>query len=136
LIFVDSGAFIGRFLEADPYHESAIRVWDELARLRQPLVTSNFILDETFTILARRAGYGFAAQKARLVYASQGFLILRPAEDHELAALDWFEKFADQKVNFTDCVSFALMQAFRIQRAFTFDRHFRLAGFEAVPGPA
>lgn len=135
MIFVDTGAFLGRFLSNDRCHATAVPIWDELGRLRRPLVTSNFILDETFTLLARRAGYSYAAEKARRIYTSQGFVILRPSEDHELAALDFLEKYADQEVNFTDCVSFALMRAHRIQRVFTFDRHFRLAGFEVFPGP-
>jgi len=46
---------------------------------------------------------------------------------------DFFEKYADQDVSFTDCVCFALMRAHNIQRVFTFDRHFRLAGFESIP---
>jgi len=60
--------------------------------------------------------------------------ILRPTEDDEMKALAYFEKFADQGVGFTDCISFALMRRHRIKRVFTFDRHFALAGFEAVPG--
>jgi uncharacterized protein len=133
LIFVDSGAFVGRHLPKDQYHSLAVRIWKELIRSREHFITSNFILDETFTQLARRANYSFAADIARRIYASPEFLILRPSEDHEHVALDFFEKYADQEVSFTDCVSFALMRSHRIQRVFTFDRHFRLAGFETIP---
>ena len=44
-----------------------------------------------------------------------------------------FAKFADQQVSFTDCVSFVLMRRNRLERAFTFDRHFASAGFEITP---
>ncbi len=82
--------------------------------------------------LARRAGYSFAAEKARRIYSSS-ILILRPSEDHEQKAIGFLEKYADQKANFTDCVSFALMHSHHLRRAFTFDRHFRSAGFETIP---
>jgi len=110
-----------------------MRTWDDLIQSRERLFTSNFVLDEAFTALARNAGYGFAAGKARRIYASGAFSILRPFEEQELQALAFFEKFADQKVNFTDCVSFALMRSYKIQRVFTFDRHFRFAGFACIP---
>ena len=90
------------------------------------------MLAETFTLLARRAGYVFAAEKARLIYASPSFTVMRATEKDERAALDWFEKFADQQVSFTDCVSFALMRKRRVSRVFAFDRHFELAGFKPI----
>jgi uncharacterized protein len=133
LIFVDSGAFVGRYLRNDQYHSQAVQIWDELTRSRERFVTSNFILDEVFTQLARKAGYTFAAEKARRIYSSSSILILRPFEDHEQRAIGFLEKYADQKVNFTDCVSFALMHSHRFRKAFTFDRHFRSAGFETIP---
>ena len=40
---------------------------------------------------------------------------------------------ADQEVSFTDCVSFALMREAGIRRAFSFDRHFDLLGFQRSP---
>lgn len=43
------------------------------------------------------------------------------------------QKYADQGVSFTDCVSFVLMQKGDIRRVFSFDRHFRIAGFEVEP---
>ena len=41
-------------------------------------------------------------------------------------------KYADQRVTFTDCVSFAIMRRRRIRTAFTFDRHFEARGFEVI----
>jgi predicted nucleic acid-binding protein len=45
-----------------------------------------------------------------------------------------FEQFADQPFSFTDCLSFAVMKHSGLSRAFTFDNHFRVAGFEVWPG--
>lgn len=133
MIFVDTGAFLARFVVRDQYHEPCIRAWDELRRLRVRCATSNFVLDETFTLLARGTDHAFAAQRARNLLGSRELRILRPGQEEERAALEWFEKYADQRVSFTDCVSFVLLRGNRIKRVFGFDRHFALAGFELWP---
>lgn len=133
MIFLDTGAFIARYFARDQYHSEAQAAWKELHASTRRCVTSNFVLDETFTLLARRTSYAFAAQRARGLLTSDQLEILRPGHDDELRALELFEKLADQKVSFTDCVSFVLMKKHRIRRAFSFDGHFALAGFELWP---
>ncbi len=133
MIFIDTGAFLARYVERDQHHATAQLAWAELGRSRQKAFTSNFVLDETLTLLARRVSYAFASDRAAYIWASDALTILRPTEPDELAALDLFRKYADQKVSFTDCISFALMKRQRLRRAFTFDRHFHAAGFEVWP---
>lgn len=133
MIFVDTGAFIGHYIEKDDHRDAAILGWRELKAKPQPLFTSSFVIDELLTYLGRRAGYRFAAERGRALFASATLVLLRPSPEDELLALDHFEKYADQEVSFTDCVSFALMQREGIRRVFTFDRHFELAGFEPWP---
>jgi hypothetical protein len=48
-------------------------------------------------------------------------------------AIGFFEKYSDQHLSFTDCVSFVLMKIKKIKRVFTFDHHFQLAGFQIYP---
>jgi predicted nucleic acid-binding protein len=133
VIFIDTGAFIARYVERDQHHSTALKAWRRLPKLGRRHYTSNFVLDETVTLLGRRSDYVFAADRARHLYASRALEILRPSQDDEIAAVALFEKYADQEVSFTDCVSFVLMRKLRIQRVFAFDRHFRLAGLETWP---
>ena len=133
MIFIDTGAFLARFIERDQYHGVAVKHWQKLQTDHRRCFTSNFVLDETITLLARRTTYPFAATRARNFYGSQLLTILRPDQDDELAAVGLFQKYADQKVSFTDCVSFVLMTKHRITSAFSFDRHFAMAGFSAEP---
>lgn len=132
MIFVDTGAFLGRYLEKDRHHDRALRAWRRLDAVPR-LFTTNFVLDELFTLLGRRASYTFAAGRARHIMSSEKLDILRPDQETELEAVDLFEKYADQKVSFTDCTSFVLMRRHRIRQVFAFDRHFELAGFELWP---
>jgi predicted nucleic acid-binding protein len=133
VIFVDTGAFVARYIRQDGHHRRARRAWAEIDRSRSRCFTSNFVLDETFTLLGRRSSYPFAADRARALLSSTALTILRPDADDETRAVDLFAKFADQRVSFTDCVSFILMRRHRLAQAFTFDRHFADAGFEVMP---
>ena len=65
MIFVDTGAFLGRYLPDDQYHATALAGWALLAEHSLPCCTSNLVISETITLLARRADYAFAAEKAR-----------------------------------------------------------------------
>jgi predicted nucleic acid-binding protein len=133
MIFIDTGAFLARYLVKDQFHQRAKSAWSELIRLDWKCYTSDYVLDETFTLLARRSNYPFAVERARAIMTSDTLHILRPSYKDELEALVFFEKLADQKISYTDCISFVLMRAHRIDRAFSFDRHFRDAGFERWP---
>lgn len=133
MIFVDTGALVARYIRRDGHHRKARRVWAEIERGRRRCFTSSFVLDETFTLLGRRASYSFAAERARALLGSAALTVLRPDSEDELKAVDLFAKFADQEVSFTDCISFVLMRRNKLDQAFTFDRHFAVAGFEVVP---
>jgi predicted nucleic acid-binding protein len=131
VIFVDTGPLLARYLARDQHHARAVSLFEEVESARRiQLATSNFVLDELFTLLGRRAGLAFAAERARAIYASKRLKVLRPGQADELAAVKSMERYADQGVSFTDCVSFALMKANRIKRVLTFDHHFSVAGFE------
>lgn len=133
MIFIDTGAFLARYIERDQYHDAATEHWRTLQNDRRQCFTSNFVLDETITLLARRSTYEFAAERARNLFESTSLSILRPDENDELAAVELFQKYADQSVSFTDCVSFVLMERQDIKCAFSFDRHFTISGFDIEP---
>jgi len=46
VIFIDTGAFLARYLPNDQHHRSAVSVWEKLGSNRENCVTSNFVLDE------------------------------------------------------------------------------------------
>ena len=133
MMFIDTGAFLARYLGNDQYHKQAIAYWEQLNSQGERCLTSNFILDETFTLLGRRAGYDFAAQRAANIYASKQLSILRPSHEDEAKAIDVFKQYAEHRVSFTDCISIVLMRKEKIKRVFSFDQHFRWAGFQLFP---
>lgn len=129
MIFIDTGPFLARYIAKDEHHKKSLSTWAVLEKSKERLYTSNFVLDETFTLLGRRAGYEFAAARAWAILSSSAITILRPNKYDEVEAVKLFEKYADQSVSYTDCISFVLMKSNKIDRAFAFDKHFGMAGF-------
>ena len=60
-LFVDTGAFLAKEITADQHHEAAGKFWQRIAAERPRLYSSQHVLDETATLLARRTTYAWAA---------------------------------------------------------------------------
>jgi hypothetical protein len=131
LIFVDTGAFLALYLKRDQYHRQAHKTFRALPR---PFSTSNHVVDELATLLGRIAGYRYAADRIHDLYVSESIEVVASTRDDEMEAIRWMRKYADKEISFTDCISFAVMRRAGIRTVFTFDRHFRDAGFEIVTG--
>jgi hypothetical protein len=130
VIFIDTGAFVARHMARDQYHAAAEKLWKKLRSRPDRCYTSGAVLAEVITLISRRAGAGFAAERGRNILASSRLTLLRPDANDELEALVILEKFGDHGLSFVDALSCALMRRLRIDRVFTFDRHFTLMGFE------
>lgn len=126
--FIDTGAYFARFYKRDQHHHDALERWDTLKNNQSILVTTNHVLDELATLLGRRMDNAFATKKMKQIYASD-IWIERTDSGDEKKALKLFEKYGDQQISFTDALSFVVMKNLKIKQAFTFDRHFKLAGF-------
>ena len=131
-IFIDTGAYLAAAHKSDQDHEQSVKVWNEIKQEKMKIYTSNHVIDEFATLLARRMDYIFSADEIDLLYKSD-ISIERTDENDEKEALNFFRKYADQEVSFTDCLSFVIMNRLKIKKVFTFDRHFSYAGFEVVP---
>ncbi len=133
-MFIDTGAFIARYLRRDEHHAAATAGWVKLLRAGRQVVTSDMVVAEAINFLAQRTDGPFAAKAGFAILTLPLLRIARPAKDDETAALELMGRFEDQAFSFTDCVSFVLMKRAKIKRAFTFDADFAIAGFDAWPG--
>jgi predicted nucleic acid-binding protein len=127
-IFIDTGAFLAKEITNDQHHSEAVNFWHTLVENRVTLYSSEHVLDEAMTLLARRTNYSWAALWGQEALAS-GISWLRAEEKDWAGAMRNMQKFADQGVSFTDCVSFVLMRRQGLRDVFGFDRHFSAAGF-------
>lgn len=131
MIFVDTCAFISKYIESDQYHNMASRIWGKSID-KAKLYTSNHIIDETITFLMRKTTPGFAIEKAKILYHTEVIKILRTDIEDELYAVRVLEKYKEHDISFTDCLTVALMKRHNIDNIFSFDDHFKFFNFRIV----
>jgi uncharacterized protein len=125
MIFVDTGAWFAAAVPSDPNHDVASR-W--LAGNAEALLTTDYVVDETLTLLRARG------ERTRALLLGEAFFGARLAEVHRLTEADiasaWevFRGFGDKDWSFTDCTSKVVIEGRNIQQAFAFDHHFRQFG--------
>lgn len=128
-VFIDTGAFYARYVEKDSYHDKSLELWKQISAKKIPCVTTNFVLQELITLFIYRFGSQQALKASREIYGSQAIQTYSVSHEQELMALEWMERFSDQRFSMTDATSFALMESQEIKTAFSFDHHFEIAGF-------
>ncbi len=132
-LFVDTGGWVAIQIPNDRWHRQAAGVLRAAVERGHPLVTTNHVLGETYTLLRREQGHA-AAWKFLDGVAKSGRLdrvhVDEPTE-HEAGQL--LRRFADQAFSFVDGVSFAVMRRRKIRLALAFDHHFASAGYLRVP---
>jgi uncharacterized protein len=95
-------------------------------------VTSNFVLDESYTLLLRRAGHHVAVELREEIRASRLVTVVRVSADWEDEAWQMFKRYTDKAFSFTDCTSFVVMQHRRMWEAFTNDHNFAQVGYQRL----
>ena len=131
-VFVDSSMWKALIDPRDEFNQKAEEVWQSLERANAHLLTSNFILDESFTLIRKRRGIeSVKLLRDHLASDWRNTKIVRVTISDEAKAWEWFLlEWSD--LSFTDCASFAVMKRLKIKRVATFDQHFSKAGFEIV----
>jgi hypothetical protein len=133
-VLVDTGAWLAVLHRRDQYHKEAADCLRGLRAERATLVVTDLILAELHLHLVRGIGPVRSAEQLQALKADPFIEEAFVDRDLQIAAFsDWLERFTDQLFTLTDAVSFAVMRARRIPTAFTFDRHFGVAGFVTVP---
>jgi len=135
-LFLDTSAFVAIEDLDDANHRRAVEFREKIRRGNTPfktLHTSNYVVDETLTLLRFHCGHHVAVTFRKSLETSKLVGVLWVTEALEKAACNIFEKHSDKEYSFTDCTSFALMDSEAIRNAFTFDEHFSQQGYNIVP---
>jgi len=132
-VFADTGAWCALYDRSDVHHARASAFLQELKREKAQLITSDYVLDESLTLLRFRAGHKEAVDLGKWVLQSP--LVKRINVDEKIwqSAWEMFVKYNDKAFSFTDCTSFAIMRQLGLLNAFAFDHNFEQAGFVMLP---
>ena len=132
-LFVDTAGWMACADAADPAHRASREARDAALRAGDLLVTTDYVADETLTLLRKRLGLPAAEAWWRQVEGSPRlrweWIDPQRAERARHAVF----RHRDKAWSFTDCTSLVVMRELRLKRALTTDRHFRQMGFQVEP---
>lgn len=129
-LFVDTSAWLALNNKNDQYHDEAVSKITKVRQQKIQLVTSEYVFDESVTIIRYRISHRAAVAFGEALISSNVASIEDITDEERLKAWVLFKKYRDKDLSFTDCTSFALMVKLKLQKAFSFDNHFKQVGFE------
>ncbi len=127
---VDTGAWYALADRKDPDHSAVARCLRERAGR---LVTTNFIFDESVTLIRFRLGSGAARTFGEQLMSGAIARVVGITRRDELRAWEIFTRYRDKSFSYTDCTSFAMMQRLGIDTAVAIDDDFRSFGLTCLP---
>jgi hypothetical protein len=131
-IFMDTSGFCSLLVKRGDRHDVARKRVQQARRTRQRFVTTDYVLDETATLLKARGHSYLVPELFKAPVNSTACRIEWTDQERFQAALALFLRTLDPAWSFTDCVSFRVMNELQIVEALTKDTHFEQAGFVAL----
>jgi len=129
MIFVDTSAWFAIYSLRDVNHAAAIC---EARSFREQLITTDYVVDETLTLLRARGENRRAIAFGQRVIDGNSAQIVTISELDFASAWKLFHTYHDKTWSFTDCTSRVIIERFGIRQAFAFDDHFRQFGTVTV----
>jgi uncharacterized protein len=126
----DSSAILALLDADDADHARAVAVARDIASEAGPSFVTNYIEAEAHALLVRKLGRTIARQWL----LTGGLPVVRVLPVEEQKAREILARHTDKDWTLCDAISFALLEARHVGRAFTFDHHFRQYGRIQVLG--
>jgi uncharacterized protein len=135
-LFVDTWGWVVLEDSRDPFHQAASLTYAEAAKSSGNVFTTNFVLDETLSLLFRRRPFDEAERFARGLLTSPFIGIEEITQARFRKAFDLGLTFRDKPdISFTDLTTMIVAQDLNVTDILSGDRHFIQAGlgFRLLP---
>ena len=127
MIFLDTSAIYALADARDLKHQVAIERFQAILETQEEILTHNYVLIESISVLQVRLGSFVAAKFAN---ESKGFLIEWVDKDLHASGISGWEKSSKRRVSLVDQISFLVMKRRNVTTAFAFDPDFKAEGFK------
>lgn len=125
-VFIDTSAFVALLVASETDHEKVAKKYLDYRQKRAVFITSDYILDETFTrLLYYNVDIKKIVSKLRDSINRNEVAVLRIDGGLFEKTFDIFLKFSDHKISFTDATSYVLYKDFSLDEVFTLDEDFK-----------
>lgn len=131
-IFIDTSGFFAILVAQDDRHAAAKRLLSNSRKKLRQFVTTDYVLDETATLLKARGYRHLVPIFFDTVFDSMACVVDWIDMERFQKTQMFYLKQIDHDWSFTDCVSFIVMRQRRLTQAFTKDAHFEQMGFAVL----
>jgi len=129
-VFLDTSAILAVLNGDDQNHQEADAIWRALLTAEEALLSTNYVLVETFALVQRRLGMDAVRAVEQDVVPLLTIHWLDAAV-HRASMSSWLEA-SRRGLSLVDCVSFKVMKRHEVRRAFAFDGHFEEQNLEVL----
>jgi uncharacterized protein len=129
--FIDTSYLYALLNSRDAVHEKAVEAYGMLSRSDELYVT-DVILCEFANSMGSKGESEVAADYIDEYIAAENIEVVFTDEELFIKGLEKFRLYKDKRWGLADCISFAVMERYKIDYALTWDKHFEQAGFTAV----
>lgn len=132
-VFIDTAGWMACADRADPAHVACCTIRDSTLEAGHALITTDYVVDETLTLIRFRLGLDAAEAWWRQIDLSSRVRWERIDSDRFERARHLFLQYRDKELSFTDCTSVAVMRELKLTQVITTDRHFQQIGLQMLP---
>lgn len=126
--FADTGFWYAFSTPRDQHHKAAAKA----ARESPELITTISVVIETATLFQRRGAFDIAVTFLESMRTGDIANVIYPTTSQFERVISEFSTRGASGATIVDCISFVVMRDLHVTRAFTFDDHFRAAGFRIL----
>lgn len=131
-VFLDTSYAVALATPKDEYHRQALSLTADIQRRGTRVLTTRAVLLEIGNSLAKRWCRASGANLLRFFEADPRIEIVPLSEDLYRRGFEIFAQRRDKDWGLVDCLSFVIMQDYRVSDSLTTDEHFEQAGFRAL----
>jgi uncharacterized protein len=131
-VFADTSGLYALLVKDDDMHERAESFLLKSAESKRRFVTTDYVLDETATLLKARRQTRLVSVLVGVIFSSSACQVEWMDRERFERTLRFFAKHQDKAWSFTDCFSFLLMKERKMTDALTKDEHYKQAGFRPL----
>lgn len=131
LIFVDTDAFVALAKSNDTNHQKAKKALNSLLKKPVSFLTSNYVFSEAVTVISQRVGHLSAVSFINQIKNPKSIFIIKQAnKEVDQLAIKIFLRQKSKNVSFVDCANMAMVNLFKIDAIFSFDKIYQKNGFK------
>jgi len=131
VVFIDTGVWFSLLVSKDPNYQQTTKWFGSLS---ERVMTTDYVVDETLTLLLMRGEQKKAIEFGNLVIMGSFATLHKITEDQFNRSWILFQRLSEAGLSFTDCTSHIVANDFKVRSVASFDHHFRTTGrFILVP---